>query len=307
MINAEIIADSINREGNRLTTFVVVFPRIVLAEFNTHRMLSKNSASSRAIPFKKMVEMAKTNPFVPTKFQKDHSGMQGTEYFEGKDHDRCVALWLGARDSAVEEALKMHEFKITKQLVNRTLEAFQYQTVIVTGSEWENFFALRAHPAAEIHIAELAHKMLTAYNESKPKPLRSGEWHIPFGDHFETTRVWNLVEKMHPDLVKTDLDPVSVERLLAEAQVAISTARCARVSYLNFEGKDDYDADLKLHDMLKEQGHWSPFEHCALARHNSEWSGNFKGFTQYRKTFLGENKRDERVERWVSQSGAVRE
>ena len=65
MIKAEIIADSLSPQGHRLTTFICVFPRIVLAEFNTHRMLSRNSASSRAIPFNKMLEMVKTNPFIP--------------------------------------------------------------------------------------------------------------------------------------------------------------------------------------------------------------------------------------------------
>jgi hypothetical protein len=81
MIKAQILADSKNPYGDRLTTMLVTFPRIILAEFNTHRMFSRNSASSRAIPFNKMIKAIEDNPFVPLGFQKDHKGMQGTEYF----------------------------------------------------------------------------------------------------------------------------------------------------------------------------------------------------------------------------------
>ena len=82
MISAKIIADSKCPRGHRLTTFIVTFPRIVLAEFNTHRMFSRNSASSRAIPFKRMVKMLEENPFIPIAWQKDHKGMQGVEYLD---------------------------------------------------------------------------------------------------------------------------------------------------------------------------------------------------------------------------------
>ena len=86
-ISAEIIADSKNQFGDRITTFILTFPRIVLAEFNTHRMLSRNSASSRAIPFEKMVQMVQDDPFIPIKWMKDHKGMQGTEYFSDIEID----------------------------------------------------------------------------------------------------------------------------------------------------------------------------------------------------------------------------
>ena len=170
MIKAEIIADSVNQFGNRLTTFIVVFPRIVLAEFNTHRMLSRNSASSRAIPFDKMLKMVQENPFIPIKWMKDHSGMQGNEFMEHGVHD-IADCWLRARDEAIEHAKELSQRGLTKQVCNRLLEPFMWHTVIVTASEWENFFALRAHPAAEIHIQDLAHKMLDAYNTSTPKQL----------------------------------------------------------------------------------------------------------------------------------------
>jgi len=278
-ISAEIIADSINILGNRITSFILVIPRIVLSEFNTHRAVSRNSASSRAIPFAKMLEMVQTNPFIPMRFQKDHSGMQGTEYFEDDEHNECVNHWLHAAHKAVDSAIQLSQFGVTKQLCNRLLEPFMMHKIIATASEWENFLALRAHDAAEIHIADVAYKMLEEMNNSTPKLLQPGEWHIPFGDKIDDTRVIELINS-NPDVYNN----------MPLLKIKIATARCARVSYNNFEGKDDYEADIKLHDMLLSMGHMSPLEHCAIAESHSAQSGNFYGFTQYRKTLRGENK-----------------
>jgi len=178
-ISAKIIADSLNEFGDRLTTFVLVFPRIVLAELNTHRMLSRNSASSRAIPFKTMLKKVQEEPFVPIKFLREHKGMQGTEYFEGEELLKRQEWWIQSAKAAALMAEELSNLGVTKQLCNRLLEPFLYHTVICTASEYENFFALRAHPQAEIHIADLAEKMLIAYNESEPKLLKGGEYHIP--------------------------------------------------------------------------------------------------------------------------------
>lgn len=332
MIKAEIIADSLNEHGQRLTTFVLVFPRIVLAEFNTHRMLSRNSASSRAIPFEKMLKMVQENPFIPIKWMKDHKGMQGAEYFEDENftipvystdsvplppyETTLTKEWLKARDRSVFQAKMLSDAGLTKQFCNRLLEPFMWHTVIVTGTEWENFFALRADDQAEIHIQDLAHKMLTIYNESNPKQLKAGDWHIPFGSKMDVARILPIFEKLgeRPGDRETD-----------KMRVRIATARCARVSYLNFEGKDDYEADIRLHDILLKSGHMSPFEHCARAMSEDEfkayrhlgvveeidkyqpqnqqqmlsygWCGNFRGFVQYRKTITGENRTDNRVKR----------
>ena len=308
-IDATIIADSKNEFGNRITTFIVTFPRIVLAEFNTHRMLSRNSASSRAVPPRKMIRKLKETPFVPIKWMKDHTGMQGKEYFDSDEKFNLQELkdimfetlmkafnsedaddlelidlftemmeemdlfgtytlnefWLILRDKVINCAILLICLGVTKQIVNRLLEPFMWHTAIVTATEWENFFALRAHPAAEIHIAKLAEIMLEQYNESAPKELKAGEWHIPFGDNMDIER---LVKLSH-DLGEEKGLPVDVNFLTNKKRddlmVKIATARCARVSYLNFEGKDDYEADIKLYDRLAKMGHWSPFEHCARA------------------------------------------
>lgn len=293
-IDATIIADSKNEHGERITTFVVTCPRIVLAEFNTHRMFSRNSASSRAIPFYKMLEKVTNHPFIPIKWMKDHKGMQGNVYFETSESEAIRLNWEIARDNAIQQATMLSKLGLTKQIVNRLLEPFMWHTIIVTATEWSNFFALRDHEAAEIHIADLAHKMRTEYRFSTPKQLKAGEWHIPFGDNIDITDI--------------DDNPNSWIR------IKIATARCARVSYDNFDGTDDYAKDIALHDRLSSMGHWSPFEHCAQAMTVKEyetsisgeinahagtlheihtgdmgWSGNFKGFVQYRKTFENEN------------------
>jgi thymidylate synthase ThyX len=187
MINAKIVADSITATGDRLTTLEVIMPRYILAEFNTHRMLSKNSASSRAIPLRKMLLEAIHRPFIPYAFQKDHKGMQGTEYFSkhdlfsladfmdkakefiigtandesldlyieimGKYKHKVLTLedwWLLARDKAVEMVAISGIFGVTKQLANRLLEPFMYHKVLVSGTEWENFFNLRC-PSYTFH------------------------------------------------------------------------------------------------------------------------------------------------------------
>lgn len=242
MIKADIVMDSISPKGSRLTTFVVKFPRIILSEFNTHRVFSRNSASSRAIPFEKMLEMVLANPFIPIKFQKDHKGMQGTEYFSGDEHEICVADWLKARDSAVSASTGF-KFKVTKQLRNRLLEPFMWHTAIVTSSDFENFFALRGHQDAEIHIADLAYKMLEAYNNSTPKLLDVGEWHIPFGEKMDEDRIKSIILSLDPA-------PESYSHLRSEIKKKIAVARCARISYSNFEGKDDYKSDIALFDRL---------------------------------------------------------
>ena len=312
MISANIIADSLNTQGQRLTTFVLVFPRIVLAEFNTHRMISRNSASSRAIPFEKMLERCKAESFMPIRWMKDHPGMQGNTYLNEEDSTFSSAIWHQAKERAIEAAIDLSNAGVTKQFCNRLLEPFMWHTVIATGTEWENFFSLRAHEAAEIHIQDLAYKMLEAYNAGTPKQLQPGEWHIPFGDQMDMDRIFAL------NLKDGDVESPSWYKGIAELKLKIATARCARISYNTFEGKDDYEADIKLHDRLASSGHWSPFEHCAKAMTESEydrlgynlsgdtigctpylsepgWCGNFRGFIQYRKTFAQENRSDTRV------------
>lgn len=324
-ISARIIADNKSPYGNRLTTFVCVFPRIILAELNTHRMLSRNSASSRAIPFEKMLKRVKEEPFIPIAWQKDHKGMQGTEYFTNPEEIKALEdAWIMAAKSASDRAELFSEGGVTKQIVNRLLEPFMMHTAIITASELENFFALRCpqyewngnfyrswkdlgiavgrstdeyHDSAsiierlsinkgqgEIHIMALAEAMWNALNESKSKELKAGEWHIPFGDTIGASdEKWRELEDIISNGEKITWKLGGFELAVQETQVKIATARCARVSYLNFEGKDDYKADIRLHDILLKSGHGSPLEHCAKAMEDSKFYKNFSGWKQYRQ------------------------
>jgi thymidylate synthase ThyX len=293
MIEAKIIADSINAKGKRITSFVVTMPRIVLAELNTHRVFSRNSASSRAIPFAKMLEMVKTKPFMPIAWMKEHKGMQGTDYFtDPVEIAELEKAYLAARDSAVAHAENLSALGLTKQIVNRGLEAYMWHTVIITACDFENFISLRAHEAAEIHIQKLAFLMLDELNNSTPKLLQPGDWHIPFGDKMDEEQLKQLLPKVQPDSVNWYLDAIQ------ELKVKVATARCARVSYtvVGEEGKpDNYDADVKLHDRLLSMGHLSPFEHCAQCTDEEKWFGNFYCWKQYRKILPNENRTDDRV------------
>ena len=143
-ISAQIVADSINPQGDRITTFLLTYPRFIHGELMTHRVFSRNSASSRAIPFKKMVKMVEEDPFIPIAWQKDHKGMQGVEYLDKEMSKVAKDEWLIARNEVIRSAKILNEEEfVTKQLCNRLLEPFMWHTVLVTATEWENFFELR--------------------------------------------------------------------------------------------------------------------------------------------------------------------
>lgn len=272
MIDAKIICDSINPTGNRITTWILKFPRFILAEFNTHRMLSRSSSSSRAIPIEKIIKTVEEEPALPEFWGKNQKGMQASVELTEQERDEAKKQWLYARDLAVHKAKMLQDLDVHKQIANRLLEPWMHQTVLCTATEWENFFALRAHKDAQPEFKALAYKMLELYNANAPKQLNVNDWHIPFGDQY--------------------LSDVSVENALK-----ICTARAARVSYNNFEGDINFIKDYELHDKLLASGHLSPFEHCAKVLPESRQSGNFIGWLQYRKTIKGENKSDERVRR----------
>ena len=155
-INATIVADSINPQGDRLISVLCTFPRIILAEVNKHRMLSSNTSSSRAIPFNKMLASIENDPFIPSAFQKQHSGMQGTEYWIGEDHITRVENRKKAISRAIISAKEEHSLGVTKQLVNRHLEPHMWTTMLITGSKegWDNFHSLR-NPIYEIDLDNL--------------------------------------------------------------------------------------------------------------------------------------------------------
>ena len=156
-IKAEIVGHSLSPQGDELISVLCIFPRIILAEVNTHRMLSKNTSSSRAIPFNKMVETVQNDPFIPIAWQKHHSGMQGNEYLvHPLEIKEAQQMWKRSLDYAFASAKDVYRTGVTKQLCNRLLEPFMWTTMLITGSKegWDNFHFLR-NPIYEIDLDNL--------------------------------------------------------------------------------------------------------------------------------------------------------
>jgi len=298
MYEARIERDSVTQYGERLTTFVVTFPRIVLAEFNTHRVFSRSSASSRAIPVEKQIARLQEDPFEPVSWGKNQKGMQAGEDLSPTDARCAKVVWDSARDYAVAWARHLLEIGVHKQITNRLLEPFMWHTVIVTATEWSNFFHLRNNKLAQPEIQKAAGMMHELYRASRPRLLTSDEWHLPF----------------------TNADDAELD---TTQLVQVSAGRSARVSYLTHDGKRDPRADVDLAQSLLLNGHMAPWEHPARpmteqerglfrqcewirpanwpggpldpdaewisARRNTYFLGNFNGWVQARKLIHGES------------------
>ena len=329
-------ADSITKRGERLSTLEVELPRLILPEYNTHKAVSRNSASSRAIPAKKQLKRVMADPFVPDIFGRNQSGMN-------PDLDRPLTeieiaeaskYWLEGRDAAVETAVKMligeralggiakqltgktwartpksnrfdtmaqvidaipndltddfevHEalgltveelLNVHKQYTNRVLEPYMWHTIITSGTEWENLFALRINSNAQREFMLAATAMREAMQGSVPIEMvdDGSNWHLPFFDNYtgEDAEIWST----------------SIEK-----SKLISVGRCARVSYLTHDGKRSVDKDIELGLSLLKDGHMSPFEHVARPMTDEEYetspySGNFQGWIQARKQIPNED------------------
>lgn len=286
MYSAEIIADSINPVGDRITTFELTYPRMVHAEFMTHRLFSRNAASSRAIPIEKMIKQVEDDPVMFKWWGKNQKGMQAKEELTGEELREAKREWLRSRDMMVSQAKILNDLGLHKQNVNRILEPWMFITVIMTATEFENWYFLRDDPDAQPEIAWVAGEMRKCHEASTPDKLPIGGWHLPYVE-LEDEESPLYVDCV--DLCKiTGTSLTNVEQVQRDL-VAIATARCARVSYLTHAGKRDYVKDLELHDRCRDKKHWSAFEHCAEADENSHRHGNFVGWRQYRKTFRNEH------------------
>ena len=251
----EILEDTIYK--TRLTTFRVRYPRMVHAEMLTHRVFSRNSSSSRAIPIEKMIKDIREDPVIPIVWGRNQKGMQADKMLSSYEQELALQAWLSARDNAIHQAEKLIDIGAHKQIVNRLLEPWMWITVIITATEWENFFRLRCHETAQPEIQEIANMMNMSRQTSFPK---SNIWHIPY------------------------MLPEDADRSLSE-RLNISVARCARVSYRP-HGTEQYDpeADLILYKRLLESGHVSPMEHQARGDHSRlRGSYNLRGWIQYRE------------------------
>ncbi len=267
-----IILDSVAPCNKRLTTVEIRYPRFIHSEIMTHRDRARNAASSRAIPWPKMMAAITDDPVIPIRFGSEQKGMQTGGEIDNPAEARDV--WLRARDAAVVYAEMLAKLGVHKSICNRLTEPFMWITVVMTATEWENFFRLRCHPDAEIHFQKIAGMIRDAMRTSSPRPLAAGEWHRPYTSDVADIGVFE--DRGYADDVLN----------------RISAARCARVSYLTHDSKRDPMQDLELFDRLANGsgfGHWSPHEHVAQALATPERSGPFIGWKQFRKLFAQEN------------------
>lgn len=305
---------SSNAFGTRIDTLELKYPRFIHSEFMTHRLFSRNASSSRAIPVKKILDSLDAQKAMPIHWGKNQKGMQAEEelntpvdvvnFVTGPSKDSWqmfesrvspVEAWDNIARKSMRAAVNFIEAGYHKQIVNRILEPYSFIKVIVTATEWDNFFELRLHPDAQPEIQELARMMKAELDETFPKELDPGSWHVPYyHDGF-----W----EPSPDNREVDLHGNDIATALG-----ISSARCARVSYRLHDGNETtVEADLGLAKMLRESKHMSPFEHqatpmglAAIAideemnisfddgvthfdHQGRYWSGNFRNWVQHRQ------------------------
>jgi hypothetical protein len=308
MINkceAEIIAHSVDKWGNELISVKATYPSIILREVNTHRMICKNTSSSRAIPVLKMIDMVEKTPFIPFAFQKKHKGMQGKEYLEP---GLCQKIWLKASKAAIESAKELSEAGATKQLCNRILDPYSWTTSVLTGTKeaWFNFFNQRCfrfekeengfyfsvtkkttdyiynpqfsmedilplnESQAEIHMSFLSFAIEEALQDSKPNALIAREKHICYKKEIldKGFNTW------YGSRVQGEIDKEDYINTLSK----VSTTMIARTSYTNLE-VGGFDDCLELYDKLCNQiiAHASPFEHNSTVVTDYEYERHFKG------------------------------
>ena len=277
-ITATVIKDSYNTSGTRLTTFELEYPRFVHSELMTHRMLSKNCASSRAIPIQRINELVYSDPAMPVWWGQNQAGMSAKEELTGSKLDAAQTMWVFGSKMAVELSKQLHMIGLHKQITNRVTEPWQTMKTVISGTEWANFLWLRDHEDAQPEIAELARKMSVEFNNSTPLLLTPGQWHLPYVDD---------------------------ENIDVELGKKISASCCAQVSYRRLD--DSLEKALDIYDKLigMSRKHASPFEHQAtpmdlvvgadewqagvthVDRNYEMWSGNFKHWIQHRQLIEG--------------------
>lgn len=284
MIKAEILCDSVAPHGKRITTFLLKYPRFIHSELMTHRHFSRNASSSRAIPFRRLVKQTLQDMALPLEFRANRPGMQAGAKLSTFKQFLCKAAWVASGYVVSGFALLLHQLGAHKQYVNRLLEPWSHITVVVTSTEYDNFFALRYHHDAQPEIHELARQMWNLYQASTPRALDFGDWHLPFigaHDRLEVAKEFN---------------PISDKKTYFNVLCMVSAARCARTSYLNHDKKNPHLAD-DLNLFIKLSGavpkHMSPTEHSATPAINEQvQSGNFTGWIQFRKLIKDEVVRD---------------
>lgn len=289
-IKATVIQDS-HANDKRIVSFELEYPRFIHSELMTHRVFSRNAASSRAIPIATMNENIRQNPAMPVSWGMNNPGMQSKSEANIDTATAAEGIWHMAKDSATAFSTALSNIGIHKQISNRITEPFSVMKTIVTSTEWDNWFELRNHPDAQPEIRALAVAMLEAMDKSKPIYLREDDWHLPY-----INRIFDSLGNL-----KYFID--NEELLVGDAKM-LSVSCCAQVSYR----KNDMSMEkaLSIYSKLVDMRpfHASPFEHQAtpipsvdnimevhdwpagvthMDRYCNLGSGNFYGWIQLRQ------------------------
>ena len=293
-ISAKVIQKSLNKyTGTFITTFELDYPRMIHSELMTHRMFSRNAQSSRAVPVSKTLDV--NNEWVkPLEWGKNKSGMSADDVLQGIALHSAQELWDEAAKSAFaySKMLAAPEVGLHKQYANRITEPFSRIKVVVTATEFDNFYWLRDDPdAAQPEIVRLARVMKEADGSAEYLELNSGDFHVPY---------IHRAYKEDSTLGYFDLD---MNELSINDALKISASCCAQVSYRNLN--QTKEKALEIYDRLFSgpKPHLSPVEHqgCCfnpeeecltsfgithLTRDGSLWSGNLRDFVQFRQMLI---------------------
>lgn len=295
-IKATIIQDSISHSKQRITTFELEYPRFIHSELMTHRLFSRNAASSRAIPVAKMLDHVANNPASPIHWGENQAGMQAKQELRSDAKADAQHVWKTAAVSSAEYSRMLHEIGCHKQIANRVTEPFQIMKTIVTATNYSNWYWLRHHSDAQPEIHELAKCMFTAQGSSDPFYLIPGEWHVPY--------VQRVRDELNSNMLKY-IDN-NGETLTAQEALEVSASCCAQVSYRKLDDTLEKARSIFQRLIHSEPKHASPVEHQAtpmtwttaitkefphtwetgvthLARNSNFYSGNFCGWIQHRQ------------------------
>lgn len=319
--SAKIISDSISPDGIRLRTFEVEFPRLILAEWNTHKMHSKNAASTRAIPLSKQLELISTNPVLPLFYGKNQAGMVANEELEKASIDRAREVILRILKNATEGVEELANIGLHKQSAGRYVEPWGMVKGVVSATEFDNFFYLRRHYAAQPEIHRIADLMWEASEKSTPELLHSGEWHTPYVKHYRDSKgvlkylsEYRGAEGYQQEVSEViRIDGIDYQVLSKEDALVLSAACCAGVSYRKQDMTLEKAREIFSKLIESKPCHASPVEHQAspvetlypqvffngkedveekgyisegvthFDRRGRAWSANFLGWVQYRK------------------------
>jgi len=241
-MTAKIIQDSTSN-GKRITTLELEYPRFIHAELLTHRQFSRNSASSRAIPVERMMDLLDTQLAVPCYWGKNQPGMAARE--EITEIARAETTWKFAAQTAKEFSKALLDLGLHKQIANRVTEPFQTIKVVLTATEFDNWFELRAHPDAQPEINKLAQEMQTALAESTPLEILPHDWHVPYVD-----RVWQNGQIYYQ---------VGGEHCQITQARMVSASCCAQVSYRRLDHSLNKALSIAQKLVAGRPWHASPF------------------------------------------------